>query len=168
MYIVDDEGWEGLSELLCSYGSQLQFVDLNLAPPEVCVPIVAACPNLRCDFEDIEEEIDVLLHKVIVMAKCVRRIWANLHCWEDKPEKAIELASALRSCTELEHLEAIGKLSLIKELFSFDMPLLVSVDLGIEHEPNLSDLFLKLSSTNLREFYFDGCSQDKGAFDPMV
>lgn len=171
---VSGEYWANYADLLCSYGSQLQFAGLSRAPTSVCEHVVRFCPNMRCDVGRVREDVNALLARMKGLGSCVKRAELNLYSTTGALNTTF-FEEAVRACTKLEHMYFSGKLSTLKMQFCQEMSRLTSIELRIFdlRETRRSDsrnLFWKLSACagQLRELVFYGYSQDEGTFQAFA
>lgn len=195
LYVEHDVSQSAYVDLLCSYGSQLQYAHLSEMPFDLLERLVESCENLRCQIDEdmwyALEDTGVVLERMKILGICVQSIEVGIY--DSQNVRSQYLESISQAFCQLEEMRltvpANAAVSAIKALFSHEMPLLTKFDLSIcdrddynngdavgeeadrdETFGDVSEALLELSAHvgTLRDFGFHGYSQDRGAFSAIA
>lgn len=158
---------EPYSDLLQSYGQQLQFASLGRMSKHLCEAVVDACPNLTCEADFMT---DSWLDRMLVLAPSLKR----LHVFVDAEVDGEKLAEAGGMCRLLEEVQlsttSERAACAVEEVLSGENPRLTSFKLGLVNKGSANEALYVLGSraTTLDEFCFLGELPDTKAFDAVV
>ncbi len=127
--------------LFVSYGEQLERALLSDMSAESCAMIANSCPNLRCSFQEFDNEfscIAALEHRLEML---------QLHI-DEAPGNWNELSSAMRSTAEMEEfnlsIHSIVDHDILKHAFPIRMARLerlnISLEMGTLHTKSLNSV----------------------------